>query len=64
MPPKKKEKKQVTGSISKSIIQGVADKSIFTLEAVIANLASHDDRTAKSPSYPCGNGKRRGSITD
>jgi len=45
MPPKKKEKKQVTGSISKSIIQGVADKSIFTLEAVIANLASHDDRT-------------------
>lgn len=45
MPPKKQEKKQVTGSISKSIIQGVADKSIFTLEAVIVNLASRNDRT-------------------
>jgi HEAT repeat protein len=45
MPPKKKEKKNVINSISKSNTQGMPDKSISTLDAVIANLASHDDRT-------------------
>jgi HEAT repeat protein len=45
MTPKKKGKKKVIESISKSRIQSMADKSISTLDAFIADLASHDDRT-------------------
>jgi HEAT repeat protein len=45
MTPKKKEEKKTIKSISKSKIQGMADKSISTLEAFLADLASHDDRT-------------------
>ena len=45
MPPMKKEKKKVIESISKSRIQSMADKGLSTLDAVITNLASHDDRT-------------------
>jgi HEAT repeat protein len=45
MPQKKKEKKNVLDSISKSNIEGKADESISSFDAVIADLASHDDRT-------------------
>jgi HEAT repeat protein len=44
MTPKKKKEKSVI-SISKSKVQGMVERNNSPLEPIIANLASHDDRT-------------------